>query len=47
MAANEGYVIAAYLVTAAALGGYAWRLFARARDARGRADAIAARRRAS
>jgi hypothetical protein len=45
MAPNEGYVIAGYLVMAAALGGYAWRLFARARSARRRAEAIAARRR--
>lgn len=45
MAANEGYVIVAYLLMAGALGGYAWRLFARARAARRRADAIAARRR--
>jgi hypothetical protein len=37
-------VIAAYVVTAIALGWYAWRLFARARAARRRADAIARRR---
>lgn len=41
---NAGYVIAGYLVTAAALGGYTWRLFARARTARRRAEAIADRR---
>ena len=45
MAPNEGYVIAGYAVMAVALGGYAWRLFARARTARRRADAIASRRR--
>lgn len=45
MAANEGYVIVGYLLMAATLGGYAWRLFARARMARRRAEAIAARRR--
>jgi hypothetical protein len=45
IAANEGYVIAAYAITALALGGYAWRLFARARIARRRADAMASRRR--
>ena len=44
MDANVGYVIAAYAVTAMTLGGYAWRLFARARAARRRAEAIAARR---
>lgn len=41
MAANEGYVIAGYLITAVALGGYTLRLFARARIARRRVDAIA------
>jgi hypothetical protein len=40
-----GYVIAGYLITAATLGGYTLRLFARARAARRRADAIAQRRR--
>jgi len=44
MPSYTGYVVAAYLVTAVALGGYAWRLFARARSARRRADAIASRR---
>ncbi len=42
---NEGYVIAGYAITAVALGGYVLRLFARARIARMRAEAIAARRR--
>jgi hypothetical protein len=45
MAPNEGFVIAGYLVMAGALGAYAWRLFARARLARRRAEAVAARRR--
>jgi hypothetical protein len=45
MAPNVGYVIAAYLITALALGGYTLRLFARARAARRRAEAIAGRRR--
>lgn len=45
MAPNAGYVIAAYLVTALALGGYTLRLFARARAARRRAHAVAERRR--
>ena len=40
---NIGYVIAAYAVTVAALGGYLARLFARARRARARTAAIAAR----
>ena len=44
MPANTAYVVAAYLVTALALGGYTWWLFARARSARRRAEAIAARR---
>jgi hypothetical protein len=39
-----GYVAAGYLVTAAALGGYVLRLFARARRARRRAAALAGRR---
>jgi hypothetical protein len=42
---NVGYVIAGYSVTAAVLGTYGGRLFARARRARRRAAAIAARRR--
>ena len=46
MAPNAGYVIAAYLVTALALGGYTLRLFARARTAQRDARAIADRRRA-
>ena len=37
MAPNAGYVIAGYLVTALALGGYTLRLFARARTAKRRA----------
>jgi CcmD family protein len=45
MAPNVGYVIAAYLVTAIALGGYTLRLFARARSAKRRAQTIAERRR--
>jgi hypothetical protein len=45
MAANVGYVIAAYLVTALALGGYTLSLLSRARNAKRRADAIAHRRR--
>jgi hypothetical protein len=44
MAANIGYVIAGYALTALALGGYVLRLHARARSARRRADAAAARR---
>ncbi|HSD48378.1 MAG TPA: hypothetical protein VLE71_00960 [Actinomycetota bacterium] len=46
MAPNMGYVIAGYLVTCAALGGYTLRLFARARAAKRRARAIAERREA-
>ncbi len=45
MDANAGYVIAGYLLTTLALGGYTLRLFARARAARRRADAMAERRR--
>jgi hypothetical protein len=45
MAPNTGYVVAAYLVTAFALGGYTLRLFARARTAKRRAQTIADRRR--
>ena len=41
---NVGYVIAAYLVTATALGGYTLRLLARARSAKRRAQTIAERR---
>ena len=44
MEANLGFVIAGYVLTAAALGGYTLRLFARARAAKRRAEAIAARR---
>lgn len=45
MEPNAGYVIAGYLVTVAALGGYTLRLFARARAAKRRAEAIVERRR--
>ena len=45
MEPNVGYVMAGYAITAVALGGYAVRLFVRARRARARVDAIAARRR--
>lgn len=45
MEPNLGYVVAGYAITAVALGGYALRLFVRARRARERADAVAARRR--
>jgi CcmD family protein len=44
MAPNVGYVIAAYVITAIALGGYTLRLFARARGAKRRAQTIAERR---
>jgi hypothetical protein len=44
MDANAGYVIAAYLLTTLAVGGYTLRLFARVRAAKRRADAVAARR---
>lgn len=40
-----GYVVAGYVLTAAALGGYALRLRARSRAARRRAEAVADRRR--
>ena len=40
------YVVAAYLLTALALGGYTWWLFSRARSARRRAEAVATRREA-
>jgi hypothetical protein len=39
-----GFVVAGYVLTAAALAGYVWRLFARARRARLRAAAVAGRR---
>jgi hypothetical protein len=45
MAPNVGYVIAAYLITALALGGYTLSLLSRGRDAKRRSDAIARRRR--
>ena len=41
---NLGYVVAGYTITAAALGGYIARLFVRAREARRRAEAVAAQR---
>ncbi len=44
MEPNMGYVIAGYLVTVAALGGYTLRLFMRARAAKRRAEVIAGRR---
>jgi hypothetical protein len=45
MEPNAGYVIAGYVLTVAALGGYALRLRARGRAARRRAEEIARRRR--
>jgi hypothetical protein len=42
---NVGYVIAGYVLTAVALGGYVLRLFARTREARRRAEAVATHRR--
>ena len=45
MAPNMSYVIAGYTIMAVTLGGYTWRLHARARSARRRAEAIAQRRR--
>lgn len=47
MDANAGYVIAGYLLTTLALGGYTLRLFARGREAKRRAEAVAARRRSA
>jgi hypothetical protein len=41
---NLGFVVAGYVLTAAALGGYVARLLFRARRARARAEAVAARR---
>jgi hypothetical protein len=41
---NAGYVAAGYLLTAAALGGYILRLFARARRARRLTEAVVGRR---
>jgi hypothetical protein len=41
---NTGYVVAGYLVTVGALGGYLWRLVARGRRARARVEALARRR---
>ncbi|HEX6330704.1 MAG TPA: hypothetical protein VF129_05365 [Actinomycetota bacterium] len=45
MDANAGYVVAGYVLTVVALGGYTARLRARARSARRRADDAARRRR--
>jgi hypothetical protein len=45
MEPNIGYVVAGYAITAVALGGYALRLFVRARRARERSDAVAEGRR--
>jgi hypothetical protein len=44
MDTNAGYVVAGYLLTVLALGGYVASLRARARSARRRAEAIRARR---
>jgi hypothetical protein len=41
---NVGYVVAGYAISALALGGYVLKLFARARDARRRAEVVAGRR---
>jgi hypothetical protein len=41
---NVGYVVAGYLLTAAAIAGYVGGLLIRARRARDRAAAVAARR---
>ena len=41
---NTGFVVAGYVLTAVALGGYLASLFSRARRARARAEAIAKRR---
>jgi heme export protein D (CcmD) len=46
MAPNVGYVIAAYVITALALGGYTLWLLSRAKIARRRAEAIRRRREA-
>ncbi len=46
METYTGYVVAGYVLTVAVLGGYTLRLFARARGARRRAEAIRAKRRA-
>jgi CcmD family protein len=46
MDGNVGYVVAGYAITAIGLGGYVLRLFARAREARRRAEVVATRRRA-
>lgn len=44
IADNLAFVVAGYLITAVALGGYVARLLHRARSARSRVAAIAARR---
>jgi hypothetical protein len=44
---NIEYVVAGYLLTAGALGGYFTSLVFRARRARGRVEAVAQRRRPS
>jgi hypothetical protein len=44
---NTGYVVAGYVLTVAALGGYVLRLHVRARAARIRAEAVARRRRSA
>jgi hypothetical protein len=41
---NLAYVVAGYVLAAVALGGYVLRLHVRARDARRRAETVAARR---
>jgi hypothetical protein len=41
---NTGYVVAGYLLTVGALGGYVLRLFVRARQARARVEALSSRR---
>jgi hypothetical protein len=43
MEANTGYVVAGYVLTVLALGGYLTRLRVRARAARRRADEVRAR----
>lgn len=45
MEPSTGYVVAGYVLTAVALGGYTLRLRARSRAARRRAEAVAGRRR--
>lgn len=45
METYTGYVVAGYVLTAVALGGFTLRLAARSRAARRRTEAVAARRR--